>query len=57
MKAPLAAAQHSACCYVMPGPKPPTQKEVNFAETLKNKLAPRNSTFPGAGAANGCEAT
>ena len=28
-------------------------KEVNFAETLKNKLAPRNSTFPGAGAANG----
>jgi flagellar basal-body rod protein FlgB len=28
-------------------------KEVNFAETLKNKLAPRNSTFPGAGAAGG----
>jgi flagellar basal-body rod protein FlgB len=28
-------------------------KEVNFAETLKNKLAPKNSTFPGAGAANG----
>jgi len=25
-------------------------KEVNFAETLKNKLAPANSTFAGAGA-------
>lgn len=23
-------------------------KEVNFSETLKNKLAPANSTFPGA---------
>ena len=28
-------------------------KEVNFAETLKNKLSPANATFPGAGAANG----
>ena len=28
-------------------------KEVNFAETLKNKLAPANSTFPGAAAPNG----
>ena len=28
-------------------------KEVNFAETLKNKLAPKNSTFAGAGAPNG----
>jgi flagellar basal-body rod protein FlgB len=28
-------------------------KEVNFAETLKNKLAPANATFPGAGAVNG----
>ena len=27
-------------------------KEVNFAETLKNKLSPANATFPGAGAAN-----
>jgi flagellar basal-body rod protein FlgB len=28
-------------------------KEVNFAETLKNKLSPGNSTFPGATADNG----
>ena len=28
-------------------------KEVNFAETLKNKLAPGNSTFPAGGAPNG----
>ncbi len=28
-------------------------KEVNFAETLKNKLGSGNSTFPAAGAANG----
>ena len=28
-------------------------KEVNFAETLKNKLSPGNSTFPAAGAPNG----
>ena len=28
-------------------------KEVNFAETLKNKLSPGNSTFPGGGAPNG----
>jgi flagellar basal-body rod protein FlgB len=28
-------------------------KEVNFAETLKNKLSPGNATFPGAGAPNG----
>jgi flagellar basal-body rod protein FlgB len=28
-------------------------KEVNFAETLKNKLSPGNSTFPGATAPNG----
>ena len=28
-------------------------KEVNFAETLKNKLAPGNSTFPAAPAENG----
>ena len=28
-------------------------KEVNFAETLKNKLSPRNSTFPGATADDG----
>ena len=28
-------------------------KEVNFAETLKNKLAPGNSTFPAATADNG----
>ena len=28
-------------------------KEVNFTETLKNKLSPGNSTFPGAGAPNG----
>lgn len=28
-------------------------KEVNFAETLKNKLTPGNSTFPGAGPAAG----
>ena len=27
-------------------------KEVNFAETLKNKLSPGNSTFAGAGAPN-----
>ena len=28
-------------------------KEVNFAETLKNKMSPGNSTFPAAGAVNG----
>jgi flagellar basal-body rod protein FlgB len=28
-------------------------KEVNFSETLKNKLSPGNSTFPGAASANG----
>ena len=28
-------------------------KEVNFSETLKNKLSPANSTFPGASAGNG----
>ena len=28
-------------------------KEVNFAETLKNKLSPGNSTFPGVPAPNG----
>ena len=28
-------------------------KEVNFSETLKNKLSPTNSTFPGATADNG----
>ena len=28
-------------------------KEVNFAETLKNKLSPGNSTFPSATADNG----
>lgn len=28
-------------------------QDVNFAETLKNKLAPANSTFPGATAPNG----
>src|SRR5687768_560885 len=28
-------------------------KEVNFAETLKNKLSPGNSTFPGATADSG----
>ena len=28
-------------------------KEVNFSETLKNKLSPANSTFPGATADNG----
>ena len=28
-------------------------KEVNFAETLKNKLSPGNSTFPAGGAVNG----
>ena len=28
-------------------------KEVNFAETLKNKLSPGNSTFPNSGADGG----
>ena len=28
-------------------------KEVNFSETLKNKLSPTNSTFPGATADSG----
>jgi len=28
-------------------------QEVNFAETLKNKLSPSNATFPGATAPNG----
>ena len=28
-------------------------KEVNFSETLKNKLAPGNSTYPGGAAPNG----
>ena len=28
-------------------------KEVNFAETLKNKMTPVNSTFPGAAPVNG----
>src|SRR5687768_13645684 len=32
-------------------------KEVNFAETLKNKLASGNSTFPGAGASSGVVVT
>lgn len=28
-------------------------KEVNFSETLKNKLAPGNATYPGGAAPNG----